>query len=448
MVGQSLPQSLDPGRVQAFGGGVRGAFLLLRYVFIIAACYLLLFGTTAGARAPLSTGCMVALALGSNVALSCLRPAALTWFVTSVILISDALWVSWTLHATNAVGPEFFLLYVFVLFLAAAGRHVLVAVLGSVAVGLVHSAYVWDQTSDATIVLLRICFFFAVALFYGTVLTELRRERTRGDESLSWAHVLRREVAKATAELQFLYHQARSATRVRDEFVAAMSHELRTPIHVMLGYAAILAEGDHSATDVKDLATRIEHAGLRLKELVDGVLDLSRLDQGREPVDIATTCVATLMQDLRKRARSEPHPGVTVDWDVQPGLPALTTDAQKIAIVLENLLSNALKFTEHGAIVVSATHDPTADTVVFRVSDTGPGIPVALLPDLWEPFHASMPTPDGGARGSGLGLAITKRYVDLLGGTIRVRSKPDEGTCFEVGLPRRIPASAAPAVAA
>jgi signal transduction histidine kinase len=440
------PDGFDPDRIQAFGGGSRGAFLLLRYVFIIAACYLLLFGTTAGAQAPFSTGCMVALALGSNVALSLLSPAALTWSVTAVILIADALWVSWTLHATSAVGGEFFLLYVFVLFLATAGRHVLVAVLGSIAVGLVHSAYVWGR-SDATTVLLRICFFFAVALFYGTVLTELRRERTRGDESLSWAQILRREVAKATAELQFLYHQARSATRVRDEFVAAMSHELRTPIHVMLGYAAILKDGDLAALDVRDLARRIERAGLRLKELVDGVLDLSRLDQGREPVTVAVTCVTAVMHELRERARCEPHPGVNVHWEIPTDLPALVTDAQKLAIVLENLLSNALKFTEHGTITVAVASDPAAGAVLFRVRDTGPGIPPALLPELWEPFHASIPSAGGGVRGSGLGLAITKRYVDLLGGTIRVRSVPGEGTCFEVVLPREH-RTATPAIAA
>jgi signal transduction histidine kinase len=428
----------EPLRVAEFGGGRRGAFLLLRYVFIISACYLLLWETPGGQGTSVTTALMVALALGSNVALSLLPSRLLdSWSIEVPVLITDALWVSWALHATGAVGGEFLLLYLFVIFVAAAGRHLAVALVGSVVVGIAHTAYVWDRSVDPTHLLLRACFFFAVALFYGTVLTELRRERLRGDSSLSWAQLLRREVAKATSELQFLYHEAKSATRVRDEFVAGMSHELRTPVHIVLGYAEILREQSKSLSpaEIQDVAVRIRHAALQLQGLVDGVLDLSRLQQGREPLKIEPVCVEALVHELLGRERPVSHPGVTVRWDTGRALPVLHTDAQKVGIVLNNLLSNALKFTERGAVNVSVAHDRETDAIVFRVTDSGPGIPQETLARIWEPFHASAPGPKGGPPGIGLGLAIVKRYVDLLGGTIHVTSGPDQGTCFEFVLP-------------
>jgi signal transduction histidine kinase len=444
-----LAAELDPAKTVEFGGGRRGAFLLLRYVFIIAACYLLLFDGPKGQDTSVMTASMVALALSSNVVLS-LLPARLlhAWSVEVPVLVTDALWVSWALHATGAVGGEFILLYLFVLFVAAAGRHLVVPLVGSVAVGIAHAIYVWDRSTDPTQLLLRACFFFAVSLFYGTVLTELRRERLRGDHSLSWAQLLRREVAKATGELQFLYHEAKSATRVRDEFVAGMSHELRTPIHIILGYAEIMLDQSRSLSPVQieEVAMRIRHAALQLQGLVDGVLDLSRLQQGREPLKIEPTCIEALVHELLGRERPASHPGVTVRCDTGSGLPAVHMDAQKVSIVLENLLSNALKFTERGAVSMSVAHDRTTDAIVFRVADSGPGSPPETLAHIWEPFHASATGPTGSPQGIGLGLAIVKRYVELLGGTIRVTSSPVEGTSFEFSLPVGPPT--APAIAA
>jgi len=143
--------------------------------------------------------------------------------------------------------------------------------------------------------------------------------------------------------------------------------------------------------------------------------------------------------------RGRALPGVHVHWEVAPGLPALDTDVQKLGIVLENLVGNAVKFTQRGTIRIRVDYDRAGDRHVFRVTDTGPGIPAKTLANVWEPFQRTAAGTEDGPPGAGIGLAITKRYVDLLGGAIRARSQVGRGTQIEVALPRRAPAGAAAA---
>lgn len=438
-----LTPTLDPAAVVEFGGGRKGAFLLLRYVFIIAACYLLVFERPAGSPAMVSTGVMVAAALASNVALSIVSSRHLfAWYVEAPVLVADAVWVSWALHSTGALGGEFFLLYLFVLFVAASGRHLPVALFGGAAVGVAHAWYVWDATTEPTHLLLRICFFFAVALFYGTVLTEIHKERHRAEKGFSWAAMLRGEVAKRTVELEQLYHEARAANRVKDDFVASMSHELRTPIHIVVGYAEMLVSGGNggTVTDPAELGRRIRRAALQLQRLVDGVLDLGRAEGGRQALALEPIPLNTFMEVVRGRERPAPAAGVRVLWRITSGLPTIATDPQKLGVVLDNLISNALKFTETGQITIGVEDAAARERVVFRVEDTGCGIATDALDHIFEPFHGTEPAPDGHPRGVGLGLAIVKRYVDLLEGTIRVRSTVGAGSCFEFEMPYHHPA--------
>ena len=182
------------------------------------------------------------------------------------------------------------------------------------------------------------------------------------------------------------------------------------------------------------MVVRIRKASHTLLQLVDDVLDLRRLESGKVPLEIEPVHLARFIGHFQRRERMPVAPNVALCWRIDPVLPEIETDAAKLSIVLDNLVNNAIKFTRHGTITVSARDVPGERRVVFGVEDTGPGIPSEHLTAIFEPFHQV----DGGAQradGVGLGLAIARDYVSLLGGEISVSSKPGVGTSFEVTLP-------------
>ena len=418
------------------GGGRKGLLLLLRYVFIAAASYLLLFREPGELPSP-TLAFVIASALASNVALSFVPVRhLLSWYLAASVLVVDTLWVSWALHATGADGQGFFLLYSFVVFLSMLGGNLPVMLVGS---GLVFAANFVSE-SPATMFtsahLLHLVFLYTVALFYGHVLGQIRRERARADRGFAWARELEAKVAERTEQLQRLYEQCLAASRLKSEFIASVSHELRTPLHIMMGYTEMLLDGDGGRTSAErdQMVVRIREASQGLLQLVDGLLDLRKLESGKMPLQIEPVRLAAFIGHFQRRERIAVPPSVALRWRSDPALPEIETDVAKLSVVLDNLVNNAIKFTRQGTITVSARDVPGERRVVFGVEDTGPGIPSEHLTAIFEPFHQV----DGGAQradGVGLGLAIARDYVSLLGGEISVSSKPGVGTSFEVTLP-------------
>ena len=427
---------LEYASIRHLGGGRKGLFLLLRYVFIVTASYLLLF--QAPGALPLPTiAVVIATALASNVAFSFV-PArhVLSWYLGAPVLVADTLWVSWAMRATGAVGQEFFLLYSFVLFLATLGASLPIMLLGSGVLCAASFLFVSPAIMWTSAHLLRVVFLYVGALFYGHVLGQLRRERARADRGYAWARELEAKVAERTEELQRLYEQCLAANRLKSEFIASMSHELRTPLHIMMGYTEMLLDGDggRPSEEHDQMVVRIREASHGLLELVDGLLDLRKLESGKMPLEIEPVQLAPFLGHFQRRERLPVAPNVALRWRIDPALPDIETDVAKLSIVLDNLVNNAIKFTRGGTITVSARDVPGERRVVFGVEDTGPGIPSEHLTAIFEPFHQV----DGGAQradGVGLGLAIARHYVSLLGGEISVSSKPGVGTSFEVTLP-------------
>ena len=213
-----------PSQIRHFGAGPKGLFLLLRYVFIIAAAYLVIFqskGAVGGTPA-----LMIAVALASNVALSRLSPQSLfAWYVEAPVLIADTLWVSWALHSTGAVGQEFFLLYFFVLFLSATTNRLSMVLVGALSISAANVYFLAGTSGPTTPNLLRVVFFFAVALFYSHVVTEIRRERQRADTGFAWARELEAKVAERTASLSELYARSRAASAAKSDFAALAARD-------------------------------------------------------------------------------------------------------------------------------------------------------------------------------------------------------------------------------
>jgi signal transduction histidine kinase len=426
------------------GGGPKGLFLLLRYVFIASASYLLLFQSAPAAVAP-AQALTIALALASNVALSFLPSRLMfSWWVSAPTLLVDTLWVSWALRALGGMGGDFFLLYVIVLVLAAVGERPALVAFGAAVASFATVYEYWSTDAWTTAVLLRAVFLFTMGLFYAHVMGRIRGERRRGDASLEWARILEQKVAERTAELTRLYETTRDASSAKTDFLASMSHEVRTPLHIIIGYADMLVDGGApTAAEGARLGSRVRSAATGLLHLVDDILEIGRLEAGRVAVDLRPVSIVAFAGELAAREWLAPHAGVTLAWDVRiPDDAAMTTDPAKLHIVLSNLVTNALKYTREGRVTV--TIEERHAVVDFAVADTGPGIPESQLAHIREPFHESSGTAGHRIGGVGLGLAIVHRYAALLGVDVDLRSTVGVGTCFVV----TVPLVAAPALSA
>ncbi len=229
---------------------------------------------------------------------------------------------------------------------------------------------------------------------------------------------------------------AEGATRAKSEFLATMSHELRTPLYVILGYSELMAEGEFGPLTDKQGETleRITRNARELHELIDSVLDLSRIEAGRLPVEVKEVQVPALLEELKAGTeevyqRSKLHFG----WEIEAGLAPVRTDPEKLKVVLRNLIGNAVKFTPQGSITVKAS--PKSGGVEVSVADTGIGISPEVLTVIFEPFRQVDSSEARQYGGAGLGLHIVKRLLELLGGTVVVESAVGRGSTFRVWIP-------------
>ena len=227
----------------------------------------------------------------------------------------------------------------------------------------------------------------------------------------------------------------RHADRMKSEFVATMSHELRTPLNIIIGYSELLADGGYGALTPEqvDVIERVRQNSHDLLMLITATLDVSRLESGSLSVDVEDIRIADLLSEIRSEVGRLPRSAsVAMEWQVSVDS-TLRSDPRKIKIVLRNLVSNALKFTDSGRVTVAVTH--TADgPLECSVSDTGIGIPADELPHIFGMFRQ---VGSGNHRGGGvgLGLYIVQRFVHLLRGEVSVRSTIGSGTTFHVRIP-------------
>lgn len=431
---------LDGDGFRHLGGGRKGLFLVLRYLFTATAAYLIIFHAQDWPIPP-AYALMVAVALGSNVALS-LVPADLmfSWYVEAPVLIADTLWVSWALHSSGTSGQEFFLLYFFVLCLAVLGESLAMCVLAGTLVSAANLYFLPEPRHlMSSAPLLRVIFFYTVALFYGHVISQIRHERQRATKGLAWAREMEAKVGERTDELQRLYQQAQAASRLKSEFVATMSHELRTPLNVILGYTELLLDGEFGGTSPGQAATlrRIDRRARELLDLINSTLDVNRLEAGRLHLELREVEVSALIKAVQVGTQElSENPDVSLLWESAPPLPRLRTDPAKLQIVLRSLVRNAVKFTERGTVTVSA--HACDGGVEIAVSDTGIGIAPEIMPTIFEPFRQGDGSDTRQYGGVGLGLYIVRRVTDLLGGTISVESEVGKGSTFRVQLPLTI----------
>jgi len=256
------------------------------------------------------------------------------------------------------------------------------------------------------------------------------------------------EVEQARVELEEKAEQLALSSKYKSEFLANMSHELRTPLNSLLILAKLLSDNDEGTLTEKqvEFARTIYNAGSDLLELINDILDLSKVEAGKMDVNIAEVEPRAVADFVERTFRPVADQKLLeFEVAVAPGAPAeLVTDEQRLQQVLKNLLSNAFKFTEKGSVrlEILGADDGGVD---FTVTDTGVGIPADKLKLIFEAFQQADGTTSRRYGGTGLGLSISREIARLLGGEIRVSSVAGEGSTFTLHLPHRSPARPSPA---
>ncbi len=256
--------------------------------------------------------------------------------------------------------------------------------------------------------------------------------------------------ARAVAEADLAHEQERhaeDANRAKSGFLAMMSHEIRTPLNAVLGLAGSLLDASLPPAQ-RDVVKAIRDSGDSLLRILNDILDYSKLDAGRMTFEAAPFSPATLTQNaisvLGPRAQAK---GLTIVAEADPALPAgLLGDAGRIRQVLLNLVSNAVKFTDGGAVTIRACcvgREGDAATIEWSVQDTGIGIAPDRIGSLFREFVQADSSISRRFGGSGLGLAISKQLTEQMGGTIGVESVAGAGSIFRVRL--TLPIAEAPA---
>jgi signal transduction histidine kinase len=225
----------------------------------------------------------------------------------------------------------------------------------------------------------------------------------------------------------------RELARMQDEFISTISHELRTPLGFIKGYVTTLLRDDvkWNAETRAEFLHIVDDESDRLRELIDNLLDSSRLESGRLGMTVVPTRIGTLIRDASERTMSA-FPEMDLRLEIDENLPTTDVDATRISQVLDNLLSNAHKYAPESTVVISVGN--VDDSVRVEVKDYGPGIPTEHVPHLFERFFR-VPGESSTVRGTGLGLYICRKIIEAHGGKIGVNSKVEEGSTFYFTLP-------------
>ena len=253
---------------------------------------------------------------------------------------------------------------------------------------------------------------------------------------------LEAQVAQRTHELAIAKEAAEYANNAKSTFLATMSHELRTPLNAILGFSAMVRDSRGLAEEHRRDLDIVNRSGEHLLELINGVLDMAKVEAGRITLELAPCDVGRLASDIADMMRSRAAAkNVELRLVRPPDFPvSVWTDGPKLRQVMVNLVGNAVKFTQHGSVTLRLDARSTSDLdevqLIFEVVDTGVGIAAEDQRRIFEPFVQLGKIRD--QKGTGLGLAISREFVELMGGAIQVESAPGQGSLFRLEVTAKL----------
>jgi len=288
----------------------------------------------------------------------------------------------------------------------------------------------------------QIFFVFLARRLYTSALATLR-SRAEKDKLFF-------ELEEAKANSDEARRRAEEANLAKSRFLATMSHELRTPLNAILGFSEVMKDevfGEHSSSTYKDYSADIHSSGQHLLNLINEILDLSRIEAGRYELNEEALLLSYMIDDcrhmmnLRSRAKEQ-----TIKAMIDPSLPRVWADERAMRQIILNILSNAVKFTPPGGEIVIKAGWTSSGGQYVSIRDNGPGIPAEEIPIIMSSFGRGTWALKTAEQGSGLGLPIVKGLVEMHGGNFQLRSAPREGTEVIITLPASRVMNALPAM--
>lgn len=244
------------------------------------------------------------------------------------------------------------------------------------------------------------------------------------------------DLRKSNMALREAVKHSQEADRLKSEFIANVSHELRTPLNSIIGFSKLIMAGvdgpitERQGTDLN----AIYNSGKHLLEIINSILELSKIEAGRTDLDIKSFTLEPMVDEIIAATQSllVGRP-LKLEKNIESSLPEIEADMTKIRQVIYNLVSNAVKFTEEGAILISAARD--GEWIIVRITDTGIGIDKEHIQSIFERFRQVDGSTTRKAGGTGLGLNIAKKFIELHRGQMHVESRPGEGSAFSFKIP-------------
>lgn len=227
------------------------------------------------------------------------------------------------------------------------------------------------------------------------------------------------------------------ANRAKDEFLSVISHELRTPLNVIMGFAGMIHDrilGELNSEQEGALEKVMSHTK-DLLSVVNSMLQVASLQTGTVDAEYRELSLGDFCDTLNYAYSAPLDKSLSLRWDYPRDLPVVKTDSGKLKQIIQNLIENAIKFTEEGDVVISVRYLAKDQTVEFEIADSGVGIPKQMIPTIFEMFRQADSSETRPFGGMGLGLYVAKRYTEILGGQIQVKSEPGKGSTFTAKIP-------------
>jgi signal transduction histidine kinase len=392
---------------------VKSTVILIRWPVVLISSSLILYRTTALTMSPFLDALVIFYAL-SNVGLYFVDESVFRKLKFNILLVGvDTLVLTASLIINGQSEANFYLTYFLLIIICSIFENPRMIAIVSLVAPLAYAGFFFQSTDYHPGNYLQLAFLIVVGLFYGHFAQLVRTQRV-------------------------LTERAEQKNQAKTELLNILSHELKTPLTVIASYAQALksaALGEINR-DQEEALSKVLRQTENLENIVNVLLDSASVETGAVAVRVEELVLSEFLEELKQNYEGiVVGPKVTLVWDYPVPMPVVMSDPGKLKMILQNLINNAVKFTDAGEIRVAAGTDPQRQKMEFIVSDTGIGIASDQLPFVFDKFWQVDAARTRTQSGIGMGLYIVKAFTESLRGTITVNSTPGMGSKFRVELP-------------